>query len=192
MLDRKGWFQLYTAIHEAEAFPKQMLIRTPPMMFEPDTENTRTLREAFSRFATGVTVVTCPSDLGPVAMTANSFSSISLAPPLVMWAAARSSRRYAAFAAAPYYAIHVLSADQKPLCDLFAHNGFGLAEMEHDTNRHGVPLIRDCLARFECRQTALHDAGDHAIILGEVERAGLQSGDALTFFSGRFVRLSPS
>lgn len=166
------------------------LTRGLPMMFEPDTDNTRPLREAFSQFATGVTVVTCPSDRGPVAMTVNSFSSISLDPPLVMWAAARASRRFAAFAESTHYAIHVLSADQRPLCDLFAHNGFGLAEVDHEMNRHGVPLIRDCLARFECHQTALHDAGDHVIILGEVERAGVQSGDALTFFAGKFMRLT--
>lgn len=160
------------------------------MMFEPDTENTRNLRAAFSRFVTGVTVVTCLSDRGPVGMTANSFSSISLDPPLVMWAAARASRRFPAFARAEHYAIHVLGADQKALCDLFARDGFGLAEIDHDFNDRGVPLIRGCLARFECRQTALHDAGDHAIILGAVQRATLQNGDALAFFGGHLVPLA--
>ena len=96
----------------------------------------------------------------------------------------------AAFAAADHYAIHILSADQMHLCDLFARNGFGLADTDHAFNDHGVPLIPDCLARFECRQTAMHDAGDHAIILGEVMRAVLRDGDALTFFSGKFARLT--
>lgn len=166
------------------------LTRDLPMMFKPNADDTRPLRDAFSRFATGVTVVTCPSEQGPVAMTVNSFSSISLDPPLVMWAAARSSRRYAAFVGAACYAIHILNADQKPLCDLFADDGFGLAQIDHACNADGVPLIGDCLARFECRQTALHDAGDHAIILGQVERFEVQSGDALTFFAGSFATLA--
>lgn len=159
------------------------------MIFTPGSDNTEDLRAAFARFATGVTVVTCVSEVGPVAMTANSFSSISLEPPLVMWAAARDSRRFPAFSMARHYAIHVLGAEQQSLCDLFARNGFGLAEVDHGFNEHGVPLIDGCLARFECRQTALHDAGDHAIILGQVVRAGLRSGDALGFFSSKLVRL---
>jgi flavin reductase (DIM6/NTAB) family NADH-FMN oxidoreductase RutF len=149
------------------------------------------LRAAFARFATGVTVVSCPSRRGPVAMTVNSFSSISLSPPLVMWAPALRSRRYAAFAAAEYYAIHVLDADQRWLAERFATDGFALSQTDHRENEHGVPLLPDCLARFECRQTARHDAGDHAIILGEVERAEFRDGPALTFFHGGFERLDP-
>ncbi len=159
------------------------------MIFSPGSENYRDLRAAFGRFTTGVTIVTCLSEDGPVGITANSFSSISLEPPLVMWAAARNSRRFPAFETAMNYAIHVLGADQQPLCDRFAQDGFALREMEHAFNDHGVPLIGGCLARFECRQTAVHDAGDHAIILGKVERAELRSGDALAFFGGGFVRL---
>ena len=159
------------------------------MMFEPDKDDTRALREAFSRFVTGVTVVTCPSEFGSVAMTANSFSSISLEPPLVMWAAARASRRYPAFAAARYYAIHVLAAEQREIAELFAQNGFGLAEIDHELNDRNVPLIPGCLARFECRQTALHDGGDHTIIMGEVERATMRNGNALAFFGARLMRL---
>ena len=165
------------------------LARDLPMIFTPGSDNTQDLRAAFARFATGVTVITCASEMGPVAITANSFSSISLDPPLVMWAASRKSRRFPAFSMAWHYAIHVLGADQQDVCDLFARNGFGLSDIAHRFNEHDVPLIDDCLARFECRQTAIHDAGDHAIILGQVERAKLSSGDALTFFGGKFVRL---
>jgi flavin reductase (DIM6/NTAB) family NADH-FMN oxidoreductase RutF len=172
-----------------QTVPIEPRARDPLMIFSPDPENTQELRAAFARFATGVTVVTCTSDNGPVAITANSFSSISLEPPLVMWAAARRSRRFPAFAEARHYAIHVLRAEQKSLCELFARNGFGLADVAHEVNDHGVPLIDGCLARFECRQTAMHDAGDHAIILGQVERAELRSGDALAFFGGQFVNV---
>ncbi len=163
--------------------------RDTTMTFAPGSDNTQDLRAAFARFATGVTVVTCASGNGPVAITANSFSSISLDPPLVMWAAARHPRRYPAFVDARHYAIHILGAEQRPLCDLFARDGFGLAEVDHRFNDHGVPLIDGCLARFECRKTALHDAGDHVIVLGEVERFALRSGDALAFYGGQFVRL---
>lgn len=160
------------------------------VMREPDPENTRPLRDAFARFATGVTVITANSEAGPVAMTANSFTSVSLAPPLVLWCASRKSRRYEAFAAADHYAIHVLAAEQRALCDLFAKNGLALADMPHEVNDHGVPVLEGCLARFDCLRTDIYRAGDHSLIIGEVLRAGHRSGDALTFFGGALAGLS--
>lgn len=155
-----------------------------PVMRTPDPSNTRPLRDAFARFATGVTVITAQSDMGPVAMTANSFTSVSLDPPLVLWSVARKSRRYSAFAEAKHYTIHVLSAEQRDLCDLFAKDGLALADMPYDLTDHGVPVMTNCLARFDCRQTDIHKAGDHSLIVGEVEAAGFRSGAGLTFFSG--------
>jgi len=116
-----------------------------PMIFEPGTDTDRALRDAFGKFATGVAVVTCMSENGPVAITVNSFSSISMDPALVMWAVGKSSKRYPAFAAAGHYAIHILAADQKELCETFSKNGFALADMDHTTNAHGVPMIDGCL-----------------------------------------------
>lgn len=164
--------------------------RDTPMNFIPDASNTRALRDAFGRFATGVTVVTCASELGPVTIAANSFSSISMDPPLVMWAAGRNSRRYPAFAAAQYFAIHVLAAEQQELCNTVSSNGFALKDMEHVTNVEGVPLLSGCLASFECRMSAIHEAGDHSIIVGEVLRAQQRQGDALAFFGGKFAKLA--
>jgi len=162
-----------------------------PLNVEPGSEDSaRALRDAFSKFATGVAVITCASENGPVAITVNSFSSISLDPALIMWAAGKSSKRYPAFAAAQHYAVHILAADQKPLCDLFSKNGFALADMDHSVNEHNVPMIDGCLARFECRTWSVQDAGDHALLLGEVQRAGLRSGDALAFFGGKFTELA--
>lgn len=161
-----------------------------PLSVEPgDADAARALRDAFGKFATGVAVVTCASDKGPVAITVNSFSSISLEPALIMWAAGKSSKRYPAFAKAEHYAVHILSAAQKELCDTFSKNGFALADMDHATNEHGVPMIDGCLARFECRAYAQHEAGDHVMLLGEVLRAGLRAGDALAFFGGKFAQL---
>lgn len=84
--------------------------------FIPHKDDTRTLRDAFGRFATSVTVVTCDSPDGPVCITANSFSSLSLDPPLVMWAGDRNSRRFPYFHKARHFSVHVLSADQAELC----------------------------------------------------------------------------
>ena len=87
------------------------------IQFKPDENNTRMLRDAFSRFISGVTVVTAPSEQGPVGITANSFSSLSLSPPLVLWSPAIDSRRYVFFEKAEYFAIHILEANQKDICN---------------------------------------------------------------------------
>ncbi len=152
--------------------------------FAPNAENTRQLRDAFGRFATGVTVVTCDSADGPVGITANSFSSLSLEPALVMWAPARASRRFPYFQAADHFAIHVLAANQAALSQSFAKNPHGFSETP-GRNANGVPLIEGALARFECRRTAMHDGGDHMIVVGAVEQVTMQDGDALAFFAGK-------
>ena len=172
------------------AYTRDFPLSIVPGIEPGSQEATRALRDAFGKFATGVAVVTCASDLGPVAITVNSFSSISLEPALIMWAAGKTSKRYPAFAKAGHYAVHILAADQKELCDTVSKNGFALADMDHNVNEHGVPLLDSCLARFECRSWSVQDAGDHALLLGEVQRAGLRSGDALAFFGGKFTNLA--
>ncbi|SHM25665.1 flavin reductase family protein [Roseibium suaedae] len=156
-----------------------------PVSFAPDQENTRLLRDAFGRFATGVTVVTAPSQDGPVGITANSFSSVSLDPPLVLWAPDKGSRRFQYFEAAEHYAIHVLSHEQAALCQGFARNAHAFEALDFSLNAHGVPLIHNCLARFECARFAAYEGGDHLIVLGRVVKAEMRDGDALTFFAGK-------
>lgn len=154
--------------------------------FVPDPSNTRLLRDAFGRFATGVTIVTAATDDGPVAITANSFSSVSLTPPLVLWSPDRNSRRFPYFEKAEHYAIHVLAAEQGDLCWHVAKDAFGLKEKTFDVNAEGVPVLEGCLARFECTRTAIYEGGDHAIMLGHVNRATMrEDGEALTFFKGQ-------
>lgn len=162
----------------------------PPFEFVPNADNTRALRDAFGRFATGVTIITAPSDSGDVAITANSFSSVSLSPPLVMWALAEESNRYDAFMAAQHYAIHILRADQQDICWDMVKNGAAIGALDLPHNEHGVPLLPNCLARFECRQSAVYPGGDHQIILGEVLRAEIGTpGDGLTFYCGQMGAL---
>lgn len=152
----------------------------------------RQLRDAFGRFATGVTVVTIEGPEGPMGFVANSFSSVSLDPPLVLWAPAKSASRFAPFAVAPHFAIHVLGDDQRDLCRRFARGGAGFAGLEIARNGEGVPLLAGALARFDCRQHATHDGGDHLIIIGQVIRAAFREGGPLVFSQGHYGGFHPA
>ncbi len=158
--------------------------------FVPSAKNTRRLRDAFGKFATGVTIITAQTPDGPLAITANSFSSVSLDPAMVLWCIDKRSKRFDAFAQAQHYAIHVLSQAQSDLCWNVARDGQCLRDAGLHLNHENVPILTQCLARFECRQHQVHEAGDHAIILGHVLRATLaETGDALTFFDGNIRAL---
>ena len=154
--------------------------------FAPTPESQRSLRDAFGKFSTGVTVVTCASDKGPVWITANSFSSISLDPALVMWAIGRHSKRFPSFVQADAFAIHVLAENQADLCQLAAKDAYGLRDVPHGLNMAGVPLLDGCLARFECKRSACHSAGDHEIVVGEVLQVEMRDGAPLAFYAGEF------
>jgi flavin reductase (DIM6/NTAB) family NADH-FMN oxidoreductase RutF len=146
----------------------------------------RALRDAFGQFATGVTVVTIMGPDGPMGFTANSFSSLSLDPALVLWSLARSSQRFAPYAGAEAFAIHVLSQAQSDLPARFSRGGAGFAGLEGLANAEGVPVLRGALARFDCHRHATHDGGDHLIIVGKVLRLTLEEGAPLVFAQGRF------
>lgn len=156
--------------------------------FDPATDP-RAFRDALGRFATGVTVVTVPSADGPVGITANSFASVSLDPPLVLWSPARGAGRYPHFATAPRYAIHVLNAHQQAVADGFTRARDAFDGLDWQEGEAGVPLIAGCLARFDCQLVAAHDGGDHTILVGRVLRAGFRDGLPLLFQAGRFVAL---
>lgn len=166
------------------------MTRPIPHSFVPDAQNGRLLRDAFGRFATGVTVVTAASDDGCAAMTANSFSSISMDPPLVMWAPARASSRFPMFAEAAHFAVHVLAADQADLAWTVARNRNALDEAGLTQNPEGVPVLDRCLARFDCGLFAMHEAGDHMIVVGRVLRAQITEGEPLAFFGGQIAGIS--
>ncbi len=154
--------------------------------FRPEEADAAVYRQALGKFATGVTVVTCDSALGPLGMTANSFTSISLDPALVLWSPARASKRCAAFEAAEHFAIHVLAQSQKEYCQQFANEGDNFDGVRWNQNDDGVPLIENCLARFQCKQHAIHVGGDHLIIVGKVITASVRDGNPLVFSKGEF------
>lgn len=149
----------------------------------------RELRNALGRFATGVCVITTVDKNGnAVGMTANSFSSVSLDPPLVLWSLQNGSDIYDTFASPRRYAINVLSAEQMALSNQYAKKGDHLLSPEHyRLGREGAPLIRDALVSFECELHATHEGGDHLIIVGKVlDVCSRPSGDPLLFFSGAY------
>lgn len=154
--------------------------------FTPDVSHERAFRDALGQFATGVTVVTVP---GPIGITANSFAAVSLEPPLVLWSPARKSSRFAAFAGAARFSIHVLAADQTDICRHFTRNG-DFDGIDHRLDGHGVPLIPGCLARFDCRPASQIDGGDHLVIVGHVEQVETASGAPLVFHAGHFAGLT--
>ncbi len=154
--------------------------------FEPSHETARDYRNALGRFGTGVTVITCNTGDGPLGITANSFASLSLDPPLVLWSPAKSSSRYPFFMAADHFAIHVIGAEQTALCTAFARNGNPFDQFDWEHGAHDVPLLSNCLSRFECTKTAEHDGGDHTIVVARVTRVTSRDGAPLLFYSGRY------
>lgn len=145
------------------------------------------LRQSLGKFATGVTVVTCEGSRGPCGITANSFSSVSLDPPLVLWNIAKSSNSLREFLDAKYFAINVLAAGQEAISHHFAqpdHTRFNGIDYSRSTD--DVPLLPDTIACFECRTYAIHDCGDHFIIIGEIQRYRSSKGDPLLFFGGEY------
>ncbi|WP_298971062.1 flavin reductase family protein [uncultured Roseobacter sp.] len=164
-----------------------------PPHFAPTSDRLRDLRRALGCFGTGVTVITTQTDEGPLGITANSFSSVSLEPPLVLWSPAVASRRHAPFVEAERFCIHVLSADQLDLARHFASKGDGFEAFDWSTGPLGAPRLSGCLAEFHCSRYAVHPAGDHSMILGEVRHVFLAEGDApgLLFKRGQFGHFAP-
>ena len=150
----------------------------------PDTS--REFRDALGRFATGVCVITTDSEIGPLGITANSFAAVSLDPPLILWSPGKFSRRFKAFAEATHFAIHVMGREQHDLCHRFSHHGTAFEGTDWQLGEGKVPLLNGCLARYECRTVACHDAGDHAIIVGEVTQASWRDGAPLVFSQGTY------
>lgn len=152
--------------------------------FDPDR-----FRQALGTFTTGVTIVTTVDAAGrDIGLTANSFNSVSLAPPLVLWSLARTSTNLAAFLAARYFAVHVLASDQHELATRFSQKcADRFAGLRPGRGVDGIALLDHCAARFECRTAFQYEGGDHLIFVGEVLSFEHCEREPLVFKRGRFV-----
>ncbi len=148
----------------------------------------KALRQCLGKFATGVTVVTCTDAAGnPCGITANSFSSVSLDPSLVLWNIAKVSSSLDAYLNAEHFVINVLSEDQLPLASNFARSDHTLfKDVEFTASEHNAPVLPDTLATFECSTYQIHDCGDHYVVIGEVTAFRSADGNPLLFFGGNY------
>lgn len=160
--------------------------------FIPNAENARAFRDALGRFGTGVTVITTQTPTGRVGITANSFSSVSLDPPLVLWSPAKSSKRHDIFVGAERSIIHVLGEGQKHVGNAFVKVADPFDDLDWSETADGLPLIQGCLATFECVRYAVYDGGDHSILVETVERASLKDGNPLMFYGGAYGAFIPN
>ena len=147
------------------------------------------LRLALGQFATGVTIVTTAGpDNEPVGITANSFSSVSLDPPLVLWSLARTAFSRRAFEKAAFFCVHVLAATQEELSERFASRGrdkFG--GLDWAPGPGSVPMLAEYAARFQCRMTSQYPVGDHVVFIGEVLHFDKADKRPLVFHGGRYA-----
>ena len=146
-------------------------------------------RNALGSFATGVTIVTTRDAAGQdCGLTANSFNSVSLDPPMVLFSLARNSTSMDAFRDADHFAVHILAADQEPLSNGFAKRGADkFAGLAPDRGAGDVPLLAGCAARFECRTAYQYEGGDHVIFVGEVIAFDHDDRAPLLFHGGRYA-----
>lgn len=159
----------------------------------PSADFTRRFRDTLGMFATGITVVTTRTPDGePIGLTVNSFNSVSLEPPLIVWSLTSNLPSTPLFENAEYYAINVLAEDQEALSQRFASRaGERFAGLEFDEGVGGVPLLRGCCARFECRNTVRHPGGDHVVFISEVVGFDRSERAPLIYFGGAYRRLAP-
>ncbi|MBE3563071.1 MAG: flavin reductase [Hydrogenibacillus schlegelii] len=149
--------------------------------------DTRDLRYAFGRFATGITVVTYRTDDGPRGFTANSFTSVSLDPPLLLISVDRKIQAARYLPETPF-AVNILKAEQKALSDQFAGRAREPVAVPWAEGAW-APHLSEALAVFECTPWQTYDGGDHLLVVGEIRRYAYGDGDALTYFYGRYGTL---
>ncbi|GMU78192.1 MAG: monooxygenase [Acidimicrobiia bacterium] len=158
-------------------------------VFRPDQDE---FRKALGQFATGVTIITAMSGGEPAGVAANSFTSVSLDPPLVLFCVARTSSTWPKIEQARKFAVNILGEHQEELCRLFAVKG---ADRFGQTDWHvgvgGSPVLHDTLAYLDCEFWAEYDGGDHIIVVGRVLDLGLtHDAGPLLFFRGKYGRLA--
>lgn len=157
-------------------------------MQTPIAIDSRQFRNALGSFTTGVTIVTTVDAAGnDIGLTANSFNSVSLDPPLVLWSLAKTSKSMAAFMQAEHFAVHILAVDQQELSDRFAKRGAEkFAGLELERGPGGIPLLAGCTARFQCKTAFQYAGGDHEIFVGQVVAFDHLEKKPLVFHGGRY------
>lgn len=149
-------------------------------------------RRALGMFATGVTIVTTTAADGtPIGITANSFNSVSLDPPMVLWSLANNARSLPAFSDSTHWNVHILSNEQEALSNRFARAGEDkFSGLEMDTQPSGAPLMPGCSARFQCKNAFKYDGGDHTIFVGEVVQYDSSALPPLLYVTGGYALAS--
>jgi 3-hydroxy-9,10-secoandrosta-1,3,5(10)-triene-9,17-dione monooxygenase reductase component len=154
-----------------------------------DTLDPKVLRVAFGSFATGVTVITTKGQDGKdYGLTANSFSSVSLEPPLLLWSLDNKAKCFDAFQQAEYFAVHILAADQQDLSNKFASKE-KFVGLEVERGPGEIPLLVDSVTRFICKSTYKYGGGDHVIHVGEVVAFSENDLEPLLFHNGKYAKL---
>lgn len=156
--------------------------------------DTRLLRDVLGCFATGVCIVTALTQDGkPVGLTVNSFTSVSLDPPLVLACIARTSTSIDTLQTCEHFSINLLQTDQEEISNVFAKRGSDrFSEVIWSAGENGSPLIDQSLAIIECTQHAVHDGGDHIILVGKVVTAKFDPDkDPLLYYGGQYRHLNP-
>jgi flavin reductase (DIM6/NTAB) family NADH-FMN oxidoreductase RutF len=167
---------------------------SPPLRAHPPSFSSLEFRAALAMFATGVTIVTARDPDGQcIGLTANSFNSVSLDPPLVLWSLSRAAASLAAFTRGSHYAINILAADQRALADRFASRaGDRFAGIPFREGAGGAPVLEGVAAAFECFNRSRYEEGDHVIFVGEVEHCARQErASPLIFHGGRYYTELP-
>ncbi len=157
------------------------------------TLNSRGFRDALGHFATGVAVISARGDGGePVGLTINSFASVSLDPPLILWSLDRGSDRFSLFMKSEYFAVNILGAAERNLSQRLSRKGeFSLSGEALRDGVHSVPILRNAIATFECSVEQRHEGGDHVIFVGRVLDFGNTThGRPLVFYGGGYRELS--
>ena len=146
------------------------------------------LRNALGAFATGVAIVTTSDGERDVGMTINSFNSVSLDPPMVLWSLAKSSPSLALFQESGYFAIHILAAEQEAVSQRFATKGIDkFADIAVSRGEGGVPILEGCSAVFHCKTSYMYEGGDHEIFVGEVLKFEHFDTSPLVFHAGKYA-----
>ncbi len=157
------------------------------------SQDRNAFRRALGNFATGVTVITTVDDTGKnYGLTANSFNSVSLDPPLILWSLDKKSSGRHAFGVGRAFAVHILSEDQVDFSNTFAVTSEDkFVGIEYDRSADQVPVLPGCAAVFRCETQQMYEAGDHIIVVGKVRDFDVNDASPLVFYKGAYCKVEP-